>query len=113
MKLRDKDARLTALERLAVATREKVEPQTFALYLEDTALIPTDTLVAACRRLERSMTWFPKLKEILDGCALVVADQQAQQVVHRLQPHDAPDPERLQMWMEKIKAACQGKRMPS
>ena len=109
--LPDKEARIQALERLSVATREKVEPQTYALYLEDTVLIPTRYFVEACGRLEKSSAWFPKLKELIDECSTVARWHQDQQALKRLPPADECDQARAQMWLEKIKAASHGKRM--
>jgi len=69
-------ARTTALTRLALATREKVEPAVYVLYVEDTASYSTDVVVMACRRLETRLTWFPKIAELVDECRIVATRQQ-------------------------------------
>lgn len=111
----DKEARLKAMTRLALATREKVEPQTFAVYLDDVQRVETAVLIDACRRLEKSSEWFPKVKELLDMCNVVAKERQIREEMNRprLSAAQTPDPDRVAMWMEKIRASCRGKRMPS
>lgn len=94
--------------------REKVEKPTYAVYLDDTATIETRILVEACHRLEKSGQWFPKVSELLEACRLVAKEEQIRREANRkrLPAPDEPDATRKAMWMAKIRAICQGKRMP-
>jgi hypothetical protein len=69
------DQRIGALHRLAVATREKADPETLALYLEGSGRYATVDVVLACRRLEGRVAWFPKLAELLSECDVVQAER--------------------------------------
>lgn len=73
-----KEARMKALTRLALATREKVDAATYVLYVEDTAHFPSAVVVDACRRIETSSPWFPKLAELVEECRLVAKYQEDQ-----------------------------------
>jgi hypothetical protein len=64
----DREIRLKALTRLAIATREKPEPQTYAVYLDDTKGFSTEAILRACRHLEHSLQWFPKVSELRQAC---------------------------------------------
>lgn len=66
-----KQARVNALTRLALATREKVEPAVYVVYVEDTQHFGTVVFVEACRRLEKSVAWFPKVAELVEQCRIV------------------------------------------
>jgi hypothetical protein len=112
MSLHDKAERLKTLTELAIATREKVERQTFDVYLDDTAQVPTWALVDACYRLRKSAEWFPKVKELLDACSTVLREREIRNQAKRLPPADECDPLRAKEWLEKIKIASQGHRMP-
>lgn len=111
----DKETRLKALTRLAIAVQAKLEPQTFAIYLDDLNDIETVLVVEACRRLEKTEEWFPKPKILRQMCSVVARERQIREELNRprLSAGETPDPERVAMWMEKIKAACRGHRMPS
>ncbi len=85
MAVLNQDRRVKALTRLALATREKVEPATYVLYVEDTAGFPTDVLESACRRLETSLTWFPKVSELVEECRVVSRYQEEQRATARRQ----------------------------
>jgi hypothetical protein len=69
----DKTTRLEAFTRLAIATREKIDRATYVLYLEDTADYSTAVVTEACRRLERSAQWFPKVGELREECRMIAA----------------------------------------
>lgn len=113
--IRDLEARLHALDRLALATRERADKETKAVYLDDSASVQTGVFVEACRRLERSSTWFPKMKELLDMCDVVAREHRIREEANRprLGEIPTPDPERVRMWLDKIREAARGKRMPS
>ena len=108
----DRERRFGALARLAAATREKVEKETYAVYLDDTKHIAVDVLELAAHRLEKSSTWFPKVAELIAMCNVVLTEQRVrrEQQQPRLAPTDTPSPERMAELMAKIRAACQGKR---
>lgn len=108
----DRERRFGALARLAAATREKVEKETYAVYLDDTKHIAVDVLELAAHRLEKSSNWFPKVAELIDACNYVLRERQIrdEQNRPRLMPDDTPSPERMAELMAKIRAACQGKR---
>lgn len=69
--------RKAALNRLAVATRERLPERAedrdalFRVYLDDLGGFSDDTFVRACRRLETAVSWFPKKAELYDTCASV------------------------------------------
>jgi hypothetical protein len=67
----DKEKRIEAFTRLAMATREKIDRATYVLYLEDTADYSTAVVTMACRRLEHSSKWFPKVGELREECGKV------------------------------------------
>lgn len=71
MTLDEKRARLNALTRLALATREKCEPQTLQVYLDMTAGWSVEILTQACERLGRTAQWFPKVGDITAECESV------------------------------------------
>lgn len=112
----DRKVRLEALTRLALATREKPEPQTYVVYLEDTARERTDVLLEACRRLEKSSAWFPKVAELLAECAVIAKHRrEAEDQKRLLMPANfvpaAPGAaERFKAMVEKI---VREKRMPA
>ena len=70
---RDKEKRLEAFTRVAMATREKIDRATYVLYLEDTSDYSTAVVMTACKRLEHSSRWFPKVGELRDECRIVAA----------------------------------------
>lgn len=112
----DKETRLKALTRLAIATREKVEPQTFAVYLDDTQSIATSVLAEACHRLEKSATWFPKVAEVLEACSTVVKERKLREEWSRPRlnpPADEPSPERKMQWLQTLREICTRRAMPS
>ena len=74
-----RELRMQALTRLAIATREKVDRETYVLYLEDTSHVPLGVLVTACRRLEKASSWFPKVHDVLEECRIVAARQREEQ----------------------------------
>jgi len=106
-------ARTTALTRLAVATREKIDPAVYVLYVEDTSSYPTDVVVTACRRLETRVTWFPKVAELLDECRIVAARQQEdREAVARLKLRPPPLPaDRWAVFQQQFQAIIQQKVM--
>lgn len=67
----DKTRRIAALSRLAIATREKMEPAAFVVYIEDTQRFSTVVLERACRHLATTVTWFPKVSELIEACQIV------------------------------------------
>lgn len=67
----DKTRRIAALSRLAIATREKMEPAAFVVYIEDTQRFSTVVLERACRHLAATSSWFPKVAELMEACQVV------------------------------------------
>jgi hypothetical protein len=110
----DKRIRLEALTKLAIATREKAEPQTFAVYLEDLAAWRTSTLVEACRRLRLTAQWFPKVAEIAEACRAVAREAELRADARRLKPAEfVPVPaERVEEFKRQIRVAIGRKGMP-
>ena len=116
----DVSRRKAALTRLAVAMRERL-PETkserdayFHVYLDGLERFSTDTFERACRRLETSMTWFPKKAELYEACVTV-----AKYMVERGKPRlaltdgDKPvSPERWSRFRQDVDALVQRKRMP-
>lgn len=118
-----RDARLTALGRLALATREFPPLVTkrdelamqafFQIYLEDTASFPTNVVVEACRWLEINQAWFPKVAELVEACRTVGRRQQERResVTRRLLESPPVAPESLAEFKAKIRAIAQRKVM--
>lgn len=102
-----KRARLEALTKLAIATREKVERETFGVYLESLDSWSTGYLVEACRRLQRTATWFPKVAEIMECCRTVERERQIVAESRRLAPAEfTPIPkEKFERFLADIRAA--------
>jgi hypothetical protein len=84
-------ARTNCFTRLAIATREKVEPATTAVYLESTAGWSLETLRVACHQLEMRSAWFPKVAEINEACHAAVKQREALRPQKSFPSHeDAP-----------------------
>lgn len=108
----NKEARLTALTKLALRTREKVEPATFVLYVEDTAKFSTAVVVEACDRWGRSQAWFPKAAELIEECRLVAQRHEERREQRQLSAHSEPaSPERLAKFLDDVKALARQKAM--
>lgn len=109
----DRKIRLEALTRLALATREKPEPQTYVVYLENTVRVRTDVLIEACRRLEKSSTWFPKVAELLAECDLIAKRYREQQEQKQLVPANfvPASPEKVEAVKQMLKSLSRKKRM--
>ena len=108
-----KAQRMMALTRLALATREKVDPAVYVLYVEDTASYATEVVVTACQRLERRVTWFPKVAELIDECRVVATrrhEEQEEAARQRLRPAPLP-PERWAAFQAQFQAIIQQKVM--
>lgn len=102
----DRERMVTALGRLAVATREKLDAGVYDVYLEVLAEYPTEVVECACKNLCRSAKWFPKLNEILDLCGdiedgleAIERKREFDEAQRRLPP---PDPERLVKFMKGL-----------
>jgi hypothetical protein len=111
----NEERRIKALTRLALATREKVEPATYVLYVEDTAGFSTDVLEKACRRLETALTWFPKVSELVSECRIVAryeAEQRAQQQRPQIQGKPVT-PDQIAALRDRVAVEVQRKRMRS
>jgi hypothetical protein len=106
----DRELRVRALTQLAIATREKLEPQTIATYLDDVARVSTPILVAACERLRKSAEWFPKVRELLDACQAVAHERKMREELNRprLNPPPEPTAEQKAIYLQRIKDACRG-----
>lgn len=102
-----KRARLEALTKLAIATREKVERETFAVYLESLSGWSTAILVEACRRLQTASQWFPKVAEIVESCRVVEREKQIREDQKKLKPAEfVPVPrEIVEDFMRQIREA--------
>ena len=88
-RLTETEQRVAAMTRIALATREKIDRATFALYLEGVAGYSTATVIEACRRIEDRSSWFPKKAELLEECRIVAqrkADAAEEQRRKRLPP---------------------------
>jgi len=95
----DKAIRLESLTRLAIATREKIDRATYVLYLEDTADYSTAAMTMACRRLEHSSKWFPKVGELREECS-VVATRMAEDAEAKHRKALMPPPISDEKWDE-------------
>lgn len=73
-----RERRMAALTKLAIRTREKVERETFVVYVEDTAMFDTAIVELACHRIGTSQTWFPKVNELIEECKAVAKQRQEQ-----------------------------------
>lgn len=111
--VQDKEARLTALTRLALATREKVETATYVLYLEDTATFSTAVVVEACKRMETRVSWFPKVAELIEECATVAKRHQERQEerARAALPPPPASPEKLAWFRRKMHELIDSKSM--
>ena len=109
----ERETRLHALTRLALATREKVDRETYVLYLDDTSGFSTGVLVDACRRLETSAAWFPKVAELMEECRTVARQhmERAEERARKRLPPPAPRPEVTEEFLAKIRALARKKAM--
>lgn len=73
-----KEKRIAALTRLALATREKLDRAAYVVFVDATATVPIDVFEAACRRLEAGSAWFPRVHELLEECRAVVRYRDSQ-----------------------------------
>ena len=94
--------RAEALMRLARCTREVVDEDTVALYLEKTQGFNDATFLRACAELENRATWFPKVAELRAAC---VAEQPQARPVQRLSVPQLTK-EQSEFWLAKIRAAA-------
>lgn len=102
-----KRARLEALTKLAIATREKLERETIGVYLDALQGWSTAIFVEACRRLQSASQWFPKVAEIADACRTVEREQQIRKEQRQLKaPDDQISPERWQQLLADIRRVC-------
>jgi hypothetical protein len=90
-----------------------VERASYVLYLEDTARFSTAVVVEACRRLETSSQWFPKLAELVEECQRVAQRHQEQREAERRKrlPPPPPRPEFMADVMARLKALTREKGM--
>jgi len=105
--------KIAALTRLALATREKVDRETYVLYLEAVSRYSVSVVSEACRRLEDTARWFPKKAELMEECALVAARHQERQEERAralLMPPE-PSPERKQEFLRKLRELIASKSM--
>jgi hypothetical protein len=105
--------KLTALTRLALATREKVDRETFVLYLEAVQAFSPALVTEACRRLEDAMKWFPKKAELLEECGRVaMRDRERREDRERKRLPPAPlSPERHAEIMARFRDVLRSKAM--
>lgn len=74
----DRDFKLAALTRLAIATRERLPEDKrerdamFHIYLDGMDVYSVDTFVRACKHLEVAQSWFPKKHELVEACQSIV-----------------------------------------
>ncbi len=104
------DPRAAALMRLAVATREKLDAGVYDVYLSHLALFRADTVIAACRELERTAQWFPKVAELERECRRQerAARQQVQRQLAARVPEPVeptPDLPRMERFMAAVRKA--------
>lgn len=109
----NQERRIKALTRLAIATREKVEPATYVLYVEDTAGFTTDVLETACRRMETALTWFPKVSELMDECRVVARYEEEQRAMKAPRQIDGPpvSPEQIAQLRADVARLVERRRM--
>lgn len=105
-----KERRIAALTRLAIATREKVDKATYVLYVEQTSNVPVSVLEAACRRLETSSDWFPKLSQVLEECRIVGQRRAEQAAQKRLPPPELTEAQKADI-LSKFRAVLEKKVM--
>lgn len=107
------ERRMAALTKLAIRTREKVEKETYVVYVEDTAHFPTQVVEIACQRLGTMQSWFPKSHELIEDCRAVAKHQaeQSEAKARRLQLPEPANPERLQKFLDDVKAEVRRKAM--
>lgn len=101
------------LHRLAVATRDKLDPEVIAVYIDNTSDIELDIFERACRRLEQKAEWFPKVAEIRKCCAEIVNERIRKAQFTYESPFDnAPrlSQERAEYWLAKLKASACGEK---
>lgn len=108
-----REQRVTTLTRLALATREKVETAVYVVYVEDTAHISLPVFQMACRRLEHSSKWFPKVAELLEECGTVARHLQEQEDGRkRFMLSEPPvSPEKIRTFRQAVAERLQRMRM--
>jgi hypothetical protein len=114
MSPQDRDTRMKAFSRLAIATREKMDPQAFAVYLDDTRGFTTEAVLRACRHLEHSLQWFPKVSELREACAF--QEQRLREAREQRRPKlaDGDKPVTPELWREfrsRVNALIQKRQM--
>lgn len=100
---------------MAIATREKVDRAAYVLFVEDTADVELSVFVEACRRLEHSAAWFPKVAELRDECRIVATRRREDRESQRRYLTDGP-PISEEQWQEikaKFHEVLARRRMPS
>lgn len=96
------DIRSAALESLAIATRETLTPEMTKLYIERTDYFQDAVFADACRRLEMSSRWFPKLAELVEQCRMIMREHGT---AIRRQPDNfvPPSPEAVEAFLAEIR----------
>jgi hypothetical protein len=119
-----RDTRIAALARLALATKEfpslptaedrKAMSAFFLIYLEDTSPFFTDVVVEACRHLEVTQKWFPKVAELVDACRVIATrrEEQREASVRKALPPAPVSHEKIEAFKAQIRAAIGRKSMP-
>ncbi len=88
---------------------------TLRVYFENLERYSPEVVRAACRKLETTATWMPKVAEILDQCRQIHRTQ-IQSAPVRLDPQPDPTPAQLAMrdnFLTELRAMINGKRMPN
>lgn len=108
----DRDRAEAALSKLAVATREKMDPVLLQVYLDDPRVkfYSIKDIEAACHALMGTATWFPKLAEFLE--ALRAQARKRIEAMPKLGPPELPPTtkEEATRILEKLYAATGRKR---
>ena len=110
----EKRQKLQALTKLAIATREKAEPQTFVVYLEGLEFFDAPTVATACANLIGRATWFPKVAELVEECRAILRVQAERNAERRRLSAPPPvpiSPERHAEIMARFRAILHEKGM--
>lgn len=108
-----------AITRLALATREPLPVSQedrnalFRIYWDGVNRFSIRTIVSACRRLETTSKWFPKVSELVETCAAIVARKRDEaKPTLALPSGDTPlDPEKLARFREDVARTIRAMRM--
>jgi hypothetical protein len=115
----ERDYKLAALTRLAIATRERLPEDKrerdamFHIYLDGMDTYSADTFVRACKHLETALSWFPKKHELVEACQSILRQKRDKERPRLALPagETEVDPAKLSDFRHRVRELIERKGM--